>query len=279
MDIYTITKELAPTLKNHCPDAVLSNVGQQGFYTLASFDDEDFLTGVIQFRLGNSTVRSEFAAIITYIYVQDIFRERGTAISLLGEVIDIARASDVPRIEVELLPEAQGQMELKDFFLKRHFTFNDDYCLYTGSAADMLRAPSLTQSVKTAVSTIEILSLRDFNQILGSLKENLSPAVRDINLYEKKVSTYFRSGSSCGMLLLRKRGASALEIVFYASTESADRASMLDLILLSARKIRDDYPDNTVIRIVTADKRNKNIIEKLCPGVTPHSLSRGIYEI
>ncbi|MBR1670397.1 MAG: hypothetical protein IJ695_06820 [Butyrivibrio sp.] len=279
MAIYNITGEAASQLGSHCPDNVISNAGRPGYFTLVSSDDEGFLTGVLQFYIGHSLVRSEIAAVITHIFVQDVFRNHIIGSNLIDELVDIAQKSEIYRVEIDLLPEIPEQNALKSFFSKERFAFYDGYRLYMGALNRFTHSSVFSDVKDTDIHTIDSLSDRDFELMLDALMPNLSPTVRNIDLYEKNVSTYFTTGGSCGMLLVRKVSDFTLEPVFYAATETADNQMRLDLILVCAQKMRENYPGNTVIRIVTDDSRNKKIIKKLCPEIVPYELERGYYTI
>ena len=279
MAIYQITNEFAPSIKSYCPQSVLSNVGQEGFTTLAYFDEDEFLAGVLQFSIDHSKTSDDICAVITYLYVQETFRRHQIATLLIGQLVDIARSADISLLEVDLISGQKPMDELKDFFLASGFEFSKGGKLYSACASEFLDSPALFSKPKSEIRDLTDLSQERFSDLL----KRVMPVNNSVSLvlsdYEKRVSSCFYEGSSIGFLLIQKRAADVLEVVFFASSENADNSKKLDLILSSAKKVRELYDSHTVIRVVAIHKDSSDLIRYLCPDIDPIDMLKGRFVI
>lgn len=275
MAIYQITKEFAPSIKSYCPQSVLSNVGIEGFTTLAYFDEDEFLAGILQFSIDDSKTGSDICAIITYLYVQENFRRCQIATLLLDQLFDVARSAGISLIEVDLISGQKSMEELKDFFLSYNFEFNDAGQLYSALAEEYLKFPALQALPKSDIHDLTDISNERFADELKRVISKDHPVSMDLDDYEKKVSSYYSNGSSACFFLLQKRATDVLEIVLFAATENTDNSKKLDLILSSAKKVRELYNSHTIIRVVAKAKDSQDLINYLCPDIAPFGIVRG----
>jgi GNAT superfamily N-acetyltransferase len=279
MSIYQITKEQAPLISGNYPEPVIANIGQVGFTTLAYFDEEAFLAGILQFCVENSTVRREVTAFITYLYVEETFRNGQIATLLLDQLVSIVENAGISAIEVALLTDVDSHENLKQFFLHKDFVFTDERPLFSATVEDYLSFPIFSRSPKSEIDDLTLLSAKEFSDLLGRLTPKDSPIPRDVNDFEKSVSSYYSTGSSLGMLLVRKRADTVLEVVLFAYTGTESSSRQLDLILSTAKKVRELYPSHTNIRVVASNNDSKMLLNHLCPGIEPSGIIHGSYVI
>ena len=279
MAIYQITKEFAPSIKSYCPQSVLSNVGMEGFTTLAYFDEDEFLAGILQFSIGDSKTGNDICAIITYLYVQETFRRCQIATLLLDQLVDVARSAGISLIEVDLINGQKSMEELKDFFLSYNFDFCDAGQLYSALAKEYLKFPALQALPKSEIHDLTDISKEQFAEELKRVISKDYPVSLDLDDYEKKVSSYFFNGSSTCFFLLQKRATDVLEIVLFAATENTDNSKKLDLILSSAKKVRELYNSHTIIRVVAKTKDSQGLLNYLCPDIDPIDMLKGRFVI
>ncbi len=275
MAIYQITKEFAPSIKSYCPQSVLSNVGIEGFTTLAYFDEDEFLAGILQFSIVDSKTGSGICAVITYLYVQETFRRCRIATLLLDQLVDVARSAGISLIEVDLINGQKSMEELKDFFLSYNFEFSDAGQLYSALAKEYLKFPALQALPKSEIHDLTDISKEQFAEELKRVISKDYPVSLDLDDYEKKVSSCFFNSSSTCFFLLQKRAADVLEIVLFAATENTDNSKKLDLILSSAKKVRELYNSHTIIRVVAKTKDSQGLLNYLCPDIAPFGIVRG----
>ena len=279
MAIYQITKEFAPSIKSYCPQSVLSNVGMEGFTTLAYFDEDEFLAGILQFSIVDSKTGSGICAVITYLYVQETFRRCRIATLLLDQLVDVARSAGISLIEVDLINGQKPMEELKDFFLAYNFEFSSSGLLYSALAEEFLKSEALKALPKSEIQDLTDISKERFAEEIKRITPKDCPVSLLLDDYEKRVSSYFSNGASSGYLLMQKRAADVLEIVLFAASGNADNSKKLDLILSSAKKVRELYNSHTIIRVVAKTKDSQDLVKYLCPDIAPIDMLKGRFVI
>ena len=279
MSVYVITKESAPALSDFCPESVISDIDKPGVSTLGYFDEDEFLAGILQFCVDNSVKMGKITALITYLFVDETFREDHVATLLLDQLIYTAQMSDINTIEFNLLPDCDSYEELRQFFLKNDFVLEEESFLYSAPALEFLTTPALMRSPKTRSESLSSLTYREFSDMLQKLAPDNSGLSRNLNDYEKNISSCFSDASAAGILLIRKKSHSCLEVVLFAYTGDGAGTRQLDLILSSAKKVREHYPSHTLIQIYTTNPSSIMLINRLCPEIEPSVITHGFFTI
>ncbi len=135
--ILTLTKNEAQALSEICPPKITEQIGKPGVFTIGSFEDENFLEGILQFTVDKNDKNP--VGQIKFLYVQRVFRNKHVGSSLIESAIITMEASNVRRCLV-MLPTNDRYADLREFFSKRGFSFGnnlakmsstDKYCIGT----------------------------------------------------------------------------------------------------------------------------------------------------
>ena len=123
MGIYTITEKDKTDFENFFTAEICENIGKDGYFTLASSDDEGFVTGVLQFYV-YETEDGIITSSISYIYVDEEFRNAGAGTLLLRELKDILAESEINEVTCEVFSE--GSEELISLLENEGFVFDSE---------------------------------------------------------------------------------------------------------------------------------------------------------
>lgn len=102
---------------------IYENIGKNGYFTIAVSDDEDFVAGVLQFYVSESEDKKVTSS-ITYIFVDEEFRNNGAGTNLIWKLKDILSESGIPEVTAEVYSE--GTQNLISLLEKEGFVFDSE---------------------------------------------------------------------------------------------------------------------------------------------------------
>lgn len=150
MGIYTITESDKADFEIFFTADIYENIGKNGYYTMASCDDEGFVAGVLQFYV-YETEDNRITSSITYLYVDEEFRDAGVGTLLLQELKDILAESEISEVTCEVFSE--GSEELISLLEDEGFAFDSE-------VAYVIEPPAGFEVKKTKKNTDKYLLYR-----------------------------------------------------------------------------------------------------------------------
>ena len=281
MKTYSIEKNDSELAKGILDSVALGALGQPGFYTLLSADEDDIPVGALQFFVGPV---KDYGIIgrITYIFVMPEERENGVAGELLIEMMGILRESGVTLCEVAV-PENEETEILKYALSTSGFTFDekDDFPYYEVPIEDISSHPVLSKGKLGDIKPLTKLGSFQARYLFGEIKrhdsEDILTAEISSNLedWDQDVSCFYIGEKGCGAFLLRSRQENVLEPKYLAGFGRDISLSILALISYGAQAAKQKYPEDSIIRIMGRRDNVKELLKKLCPQIAPKKMSVG----
>jgi ribosomal protein S18 acetylase RimI-like enzyme len=129
MGVYTITEKDKADFEIFFDSETYANIGAKGFFTICYTDDEGFVAGVLQFNI-SETVDDVASATITYLYVDEDFRNEGAGTILIEELKGILAESGITEVTVEVFSEGSKELiavlEDEGFAFESEVTYSAD---------------------------------------------------------------------------------------------------------------------------------------------------------
>lgn len=282
MKIYSLEKKDTDFTRELLDIVAEKALGQPGVYTLLAADEDDIPVGVLQFFVGTSKEHGTIIGRVTYIFVVPTERENGVAEGLLLEMTGIMRDSGISLCEVAV-PDNEETEIIKYAFSAFGFSFDkkDEFPYYEISIGEILGHHVLSPNRFGDIKPLSELRQSQYKYLFGEIKrhesedilaEDVSPRLED---WDQDVSCFYIGDKGCGAFLLRRREEKILEPKYLAGFGRDVSASILGLISYGAQSAKQKYPEDTIIRISGRKERVKELLKKMCPGITPKKMSVG----
>ncbi len=278
MYILTITQNEAPLIQNYCPKDILENISLSNYFTIGYFDDENFLTGVIQFYIYAKN-KKDHSAVINYIHVHEDVRNEGVGTYLLRSAFSILKDSSVSSCEVRL-PAENTDKQLISLFNDLGVSFdNPQYFLYSAPASKYLKSELLYSTDIIPCKNIGSLSQDEFSSYVKRLS-GISSSYFTGNLsdYNTAVSS-FVSGKAIGLFLLNRESSNSLEVKFLGAKGENTSSLQLKMISYSTKRVQELYDSHTLINIRCFDSKTLNLFKFLCPVIIPTRMIVGVKKL
>ena len=251
MAIFTITQKEAEVLQGFFPEDILDNIGKENVHTLGVLDDEEFISGVLQFFVGFDKNIGTYSRIY-YLYVPEDFVGEDTTASLLWEYESILKESDV-------------REDLMDMV--------DDTCvfLYSDTAENISRLKSMQSLKEKDIYSISFIDNMEFIKI----KKKLASAfeLEQKKCYEDEISSFYRSKDSYGLLLVKKDALNDLNISYIGADSEDSKAKLGALLAYSTKRAVDQYGADQNMRIECKDYNALSLYSRIIPEILPPDLS------
>ena len=272
MSIFTITGKDKEDFKVFFSQDAYECIGKNGYYTMASTDDEDFVAGVLQFYVGEDYTEG-ITAKVTYLFVEEDFRGNGIATSLIGAFKDTLSESGIDLATVEIFENATE--DLTGIFEESGFRRSGEvsyYCL-----------PLLNLCKKAAVKTAATGRCRSVTQMDGEKKtsffNSINPSILKNGLrdYDLEVSSYYLEDDKKCLLLIRKDEEGVLETAFMYASEKSEK-ELVPLLAYSAGKAKELYGPGCTLLITCRKPVEYELITKVAPDLSADKYIFYMYE-
>ena len=262
MSIFTITNKDKDDYEIFFSPDSYEDIGKKGYFTMAATDDEAFVAGVIQFFVGED-IRKGVTASITYLYVDEEFRNEGIGTLLISRLKDVLYSSGITQVTAEIFGKTSDG--LKPFLEKEGFKASGEV-LYG-------QTPLISVTKKTAIKNADISKCKSISEltnaqyisILKSIDSDLTS--RNMSLYDPQVSSFYMDGDSQGILLVKKVGADTIETVFAGSNEES--YDILEaLAAYSAQKASETCGQTANVSIHVRTQKGNELLSRIIPGIS-----------
>lgn len=281
MRIYRLEKKDIE-FANGLLDAVAAEaLGQPGYYTLLSADDDDIPVGVLQFYIGKA---KDYGVVgrVTYIFVVLEERENDVANELALELISILQDSGIGVCEVTI-PESENTEILKYVFSSFGFLFDkkDEYPYYEIPIGHIVGVPILSKGKLADIKPLTKIKERQFKYLIGEIKRHDSNDFlsNEISInpddWEKDISCFYLGEKGGGAFLVRKNAAGVLEPKFLSGFGRDTGLSVLGLISYGTMAAGLKYPHDTILMIPGRKVKVNELVKKICPDIVPKKMSLG----
>ena len=263
METFTVSLKEAQALSNFFSEKSMQNIEKEGFYTIGAFDDEGFVTGVLQFYVDFSQEHGCFG-LLSHMYIQDEFKDTETAKTLIEEFESIMSSSGIGDRLIHL--PADASKESFDFYNSLGFEFDKDvFFVFSSTAKEFVKHPIIES---TSTSDIKSISeIGDDGFLLLQKAAGCKTITKTKSIYDQEISSFFVSQKGCGLFLIKRLDNGLLVTSFLGCNTREVNTDILSLIAYSAKKAQDLCGPDAPIKKKKKKDHSKELINQLFPDI------------